>query len=387
MNSINSKLAIWVKRRNLIPQGIRQYIQKHTNMLDIRAASWKEKDPYANDSPVSSYESEYPYTLGIIKEFWHQHWHYIAACRDLRVSYRLLDISGPDWLKVIEESGCDAFLIRPSAQLSIWKQMFDERLRVITKDLGKIIFPSYDEIWFYESKRRMHYWLEANGVPHPKTWVFYNLQEALAFVDHAELPIVYKSDLGSGASGVKIFHNRDSLKRHIRRCFNRGFTTYRRCRNDKEWGFVLLQEYLPDAKEWRMIRIGNSYFGYEKVKVDDFHSGSHAWRYSMPPADLLNLLKSVTDRGDFRSIDLDVFVTREGDYLINEMQALFGMGNPYEMCVVDDKPGRMLFQAASDLWRFEAGDFCRNHLCNLRVETLLAMLKKEPFLAENIANE
>lgn len=170
------------------------------------------------------------YTLGIIKEFWHQHWHYIAACRDLRVSYKFLDISGPNWLQVIEESGCDAFLIRPSVQLSIWKQMFDERIRVIAKDLGKIIFPGSDELWFFESKRRMHYWLQAHGVPHPKTWVFYDLKQALAFADHAELPVVYKSDLGSGASGVRIFRKRDFLSRHIQKCFKQGFTTYRRCR-------------------------------------------------------------------------------------------------------------------------------------------------------------
>ena len=32
-------------------------------------------------------------------------------------------------------------------------------------------------------------------------------------------------------------------------------------------------------------------------------------------------------------------------------------------------------------------DFCRNHLCNLRVEALLAMLNKEPFLAESSPRE
>ena len=83
----------------------------------------------------------------------------MAACRDLRVAYRILDmdISGPDWIETVQNSGCDAFLVWPSVQLSVWEQMYDERLRIIVEDLGKIIYPEYKEIWFYESKRRMHY--------------------------------------------------------------------------------------------------------------------------------------------------------------------------------------------------------------------------------------
>jgi hypothetical protein len=368
-------LAIWVKRHNLIPEGLRRFIQKHTNILDARRAWWIANDPYANDPSVSSYEPKYPYTLGIIKGFWHGHWPYIAACRDLGVAYKVLDISGPDWLEVVEQSGCDAFLVSPSVQLSIWKQMYDERLRVIANDLGRIIFPNYDEIWFYESKRRMFYWLEANGVPHPKTWVFYDLKQALDFVERAALPIVYKSDLGAGASGVRIFRDRTALRRHVKRCFKKGFTTSARCANDKEWGSILLQEYLPDAREWRIVRIGDSYFGYEKLKRGDFHSGSLQRSYSEVRDELLYFAKKVMDTGDFTSMDLDIFETSDGRYLVNELQTVFGMSRP-EMCVVDGKAGRMVLRPELKSWEFEAGDFCRNHLCNLRVESLLAILEE-----------
>jgi hypothetical protein len=51
---------------------------------------------------------------------------------------------------------------------------------------------------------------------------------------------------------------------------------------DRQWGSVLFQQYIPDAREWRMIRIGDSFFGYEKIKVGEFHSGSHKWSYSRP---------------------------------------------------------------------------------------------------------
>ncbi|UCD49590.1 MAG: hypothetical protein JSW27_18915 [Phycisphaerales bacterium] len=353
---------------------LRKFIQKRVDLLGLRKARWIARDPYANDPPESSCDSEYPYTLGIIKEFWHAHWPYIGACRELGVAYKVLDLSGPDWLTVVERSGCDAFLVWPSVQLSVWKRMFDERLRIMSEDLNCVLFPDYGALWLYESKRRMHYWLEGHGVPHAKTWVFYDLEEALAFADRVDLPIVYKTDLGSGASGVIIFRRRRALKRHIKRCFRKGFTTYRRCRNDKEWSVVLLQEYIADASEWRMIRIGDSFFGYEKAKAGDFHSGSHRWRYGRPPSGLLDLTKSITDENDFLSMDLDIFVAPDGRYLVNELQALFGMGNPYEMCVVDGKRGRMRYAGPGVGWQFEEGSFCQNYLCNLRVRALLQKL-------------
>lgn len=377
------KLAIQVKRYNLIPQSLQRFIQTHTNMLDIRTTIWVAKDPFAKDPPASSYEPRYPFTLGIIKEFWHLHYKYIAACREMGVAYKVLDISGPDWLKIIEKSNCDAFLVCPSVEVSVWKQMYDERLRVMVHDMGKILFPSYDEIWFYESKRRMHYWLQAHGVLHPKTWVFYDIEEALAFADQAELPIVYKSDLGSGATGVKIFRERDALRRHIRRCFNRGFTTYRRCPNDKEWGFVILQEYLPDVREWRMIRIGNSYFGHEKGRQGDFHSGSHIMIYSRPQESLLNYVREVTNKGGFMSLDLDIFDLKDGKYMINEMQCQFGMDVPSEpQCMIDGKEGRMIWNSEYNCWNFEEGIFCQNYLCNLRVQTLLEILERKLAMME-----
>jgi hypothetical protein len=66
-------------------------------------------------------------------------------------------------------------------------------------------------------------------------------------------------------------------------------------------------------------------------------------------------------------MDLDVFQTNDGRLLVNEMQGVFGMGNPYEMCVIDDHPGRMLWDEDQKQWLFEPGTFCQNHIWNMRV--------------------
>ncbi|MBP8302516.1 MAG: hypothetical protein KBE04_00140 [Phycisphaerae bacterium] len=340
-------------------------------------AKWLAEDPYADAEERSTYPARVDLRLGIIKEFTRLHSLYIGACRDLGVPYCVVDLSGPDWMEQIERSGCDAFLVRPSGQITVWKQMFDERLRILVQDLGKVIFPTLDEIWFYESKRRMHYWLAANGVPHPRTWVFYDRSQALAFAQEAALPIVFKADFGSGSKGVRILRDRRAMRRLIRRCFRRGFLKTGSDRRDRQWGSVLFQEFLQDAAEWRMIRIGDSFFGYEKLRKGGFHSGSHRWRHGRPSSDLLDFVKEITERHGFKSMDIDVLVTPQHGYLVNELQTVFGMGNPYEMCVVNGRPGRMVYDEGTKDWRFEEGLFCQNKLCTLRVQTLVRQLLPE----------
>ncbi|HUS46395.1 MAG TPA: hypothetical protein VM219_10300 [Phycisphaerae bacterium] len=367
----------WLARakrfRQAFPKPLRRLVLRLIPRENFQRELWDIDDQYADAEEVSTYPPKVDVTLGIVKEFAHAHRWYVGACRDLGVPYKLLDISGPDWINVIQNSGCDAFLVRPSAHLTIWKQMYDERLRVMAQELGKIIYPTYEELWIYESKRRMHYWLEANKVPHPRTWVFYDRLQALDFCRTVELPIVFKADLGAGASGVKIFRNRLALRRFVNRCFKKGMVRCDGDPRDRQWGCVLLQEYLADAAEWRMVRIGDSYFGYEKGKLGDFHSGSHIRVWRDPPERLLNFTRNVTRLGGFTSMALDIFEVGGRDYLVNELQAMFGTSIDVQMRV-GGKPGRYVCDDETVTWHFEEGDFSRNGCCDLRVRALLKTL-------------
>jgi len=335
---------------------------------------WRAMDPYANIEEVSTYPAKVDVKLGIIKEFAHAHKDYVGACRDLGVPYKILDLSGPDWVEVVRNCDCDAFLVRPSCELSVWKRMYDERLRVMVEDMGKIIYPSYDELWFYESKRRMCYWLQAHEIPHPKTWIFYNCDNATEFAQNVEFPIVFKTDFGSAASGVRIFRSRRQLMRTIKRCFRRGVVRKDEDPRDRSWGSVLLQEYLPDPKEWRMIRIGDSYFGHQKLRKGEFHSGSRLYGWYDPPRELLDFAREITEDGKFTSMCIDILETMNGNYYVNELQSLFGASQPHQMRV-NNKPGRYVYDSQEEQWCYEEGEFNTNGSCNLRVEALLEILK------------
>ena len=82
--------------------------------------------------------------------------------------------------------------------------MFDDRLRIIHDELGEVLFPSIKELWLYENKRRCRDWLVANKIPHPKTWIFYEKNEAIEFLKSSSYPLVYKSNVGASAKGIRI---------------------------------------------------------------------------------------------------------------------------------------------------------------------------------------
>jgi len=313
------------------------------------------------------------YLIGIIEEFDKNHLPYIDACKDLGIHYKTINISGPDWIQVVRGCGCDAFLVWPSFKVSIWKRMFEERLKVMVDEMRKIIYPAYNEVWLNESKLRMSYWLEANEVPHSKTWVFYSREKAMEFAQEADLPLVVKSDMGSMADGVKILRRRSEVENYVNQRFGKGMACRGADVRDLEWGYLLFQEFLPGVNEWRMIRIGDSYFGHQKLKEGEFHSGSGKAGWYDPPRALLDFIRKLTDKAGYTAINMDIFETPDKRYLVNEIQSHFAVYAENQM-YIDDQPGRYIYDYPYGKWRFEEGVFGRNSCCNLRVEALLGLL-------------
>ncbi|MCK4752009.1 MAG: hypothetical protein KAS75_01085 [Planctomycetes bacterium] len=365
-------------RRYLLPK-FKAFIQRRFPVWFLRHQLQRSAqiNPYADDTQYGFYEGTSVYTLGIIKELTHFHHHYIAACRELDVSYKVLDISVSNWIDVINKCQCDAFLIWPSAMMTIYKQMYDERLRVMVRDMGKIIFPSYDELWMWESKRRMRDWLVAHQIPNPETWIFYDYDQAHSFIKTASLPIVFKTDHGDSAKGVKIIRTQTEANRILKQVFSIGYRLEGSHRCDLQWGSAIFQQYIPDAVEWRIIRVGNSYFGYMKKQYGDYASGFGDAVYGDPPVKLLNLMRDLTEANNFRSMSIDVLIGGDGQIYVTELQSLFGDTVEHRKLIIDGKPGRYLYNKAKKSWEFQEGIFDQNVCCNLRVEYVIKMLEEQ----------
>ena len=123
-----------------------------------------------------------------------------------------------------------------------------------------------------------------------------------------------------------------------------------------------------------MVYIDGSYFGHQKLKKGEFHSGSKMIGWYDPPHQLLDFVRDTVTKGNFSSMCLDIFETTDGRYLVNELQSLFGQSTESQM-YVNGIPGRYIY-ADIDKWSFVEGFYCENGCSNLRVNAVLKLLGK-----------
>jgi len=334
-------------------------------------------------------------------EIENDHIPWVNACENYRdeIEYRVVDLTSSNWLEEIQAGSVDVLLAKPGGMTAQFKQLYDERIFILAYILGYEIFPSPLEIFIYENKRFLAYWLKANNISHPQTYVFYNREEAVNFIKTASYPFVAKTNIGASGSGVQIIKTEKDALKYVEATFSgkgapqrtgpnlakgeifkRGFhyiihpseiggrlNIYKTIAGNLQKGFVIFQEYIPHDFEWRVVRIGDSFFAHKKLKKGDKASGSLLKLYDNPPFELFDFVKEITDRYGFYSQAIDIFEYK-GKYLVNEMQCIFGQSDPYQM-LVNKKPGRYCYY--NNEWIFEEGDFARDACYNLRVDFIL----------------
>jgi len=335
----------------------------------------------------------------------HRLWEIACKARKSQIEYRVINLTRDDWFDAIEAAPYDILLAKPSGMTASFKQLYDERIYVLGKILNRAIYPSVEEILLYENKRFLSFWLKANRIPHPATHVFYDRDEAVRRLKSLGLPIVAKTNIGASGSGVHILQSARDAEEYIYRAFSpkgaprrtgpnlakgqwlkRGLhyvfhpadiakklNVYKTIRSDIQSGFVILQEYISHEFEWRVVRIGDSFFAHKKLKIDEKASGSLQKKYDDPPPELLSFMREITDRFHFRSMAVDLFETKPGKYLVNEMQCIFGQSDPFQM-MVDGLPGR--YHWRQEQWLFEPGDFNTNESYDLRLADVIGLVIK-----------
>lgn len=106
--------------------------------------------------------------------------------------------------------------------------------------LGKPTFPSYHTYKFALDKIRQTTAFQMQGIPHPRTRVFYGKRQKQAITDYFSFPFIAKIPRGSArGAGVFLIKTRDDLDA----CLDREGPAY-------------IQEYLPIDRDMRIIVIG-----------------------------------------------------------------------------------------------------------------------------------
>lgn len=335
----------------------------------------------------------------------HDQW--VQACmrRSSEADCMVIDLTSSDWLSRFREGSYDLILLRPPGRTEKFKQLYDERVRILFDCTDTPIYPSLTEVMLYENKRFLSDWLSANGVPHPETFIFFREREAAEFVSARNaFPLVAKTNIGASGNGVRFLEdrgqatdyvkaafssgintrtgpklNKGSLLKKIRKAFiSRGFiakrfSEYRETYLNPQIGFVIFQEFIPHEYEWRCVRIGDSFFAHKKIAKDNKSSGTLIKSYDKVPERLLDFVRETTERTRLSSVAIDLFDT-DGQFLVNEIQCFFGQSDPYQM-LVDSVPGR--YRLAEGKWIFEPGDFASNECYDLRLEHAFTLLRSD----------
>ena len=154
--------------------------------------------------------------LAILKnETFDAHKMWVKACQKASINYDIIDLTSANWLSLLGDGKYDYYLACPPGTVSFVKQMYDERIYIIEKILQHSVFPSFLEISLHENKRYLSYWLQANSIAHPRTFIFYNKQEALEFIQTSEFPLVGKINIGASGHGVRIQIGRASCRERV----------------------------------------------------------------------------------------------------------------------------------------------------------------------------
>lgn len=327
------------------------------------------------------------------------------ACQKLNIDYEVIDITSNNWLTVIRNNQFNFFLLKPPGNFERTKKLYDERVYIISEVLNYQTFPSYKECYIYENKKLLTDFLNALRLPHPATTVFYNKSEAFNFLGQANYPIVAKTSIGGSGSGVQILKTPRQGKKYVSQAFsgkgirrrsgpNRALSTptgrikkaiysphyflkkikkYYAIFKEKEKGYVIFQSYIPHEFEWRMVKIGPSFFGHRKVKHGEKASGSKEIDYTPPPEKLLDFTRNLCADLNFNFMAIDLFEDGKGNFLINELQTIFGHVQDY-ILEVNGQPGR--FTYTDNRWNFEPGDFNSNESYDLRLKTAIDLYQK-----------
>lgn len=332
----------------------------------------------------------------------HQPW--VEACEKKKedVDFKIINLTKDNWLDEVQADRFDILLTKPGGISSRFKQLYDERVYLLKNAMGFRLYPDDEEVYIYENKRFLYSWLASHHIPLPQTRIFYDLNDALDYLETSEYPVVAKLNIGASGKGVSILKNKSEAVSYTRRAFWKGISAksgpnwdkdspltkivnlisrpalllekkriYSLQRSEIQQGYVLFQEFINHTFEWRVVRIGDSFFAHKKLKKGDKASGSLLKDYSDPPADLIDFVYEITERFHFYSQAVDIFEPSKGHYIVNEMQCIFGQSDPYQM-KVGGVPGRYIRRSGQ--WIFEPGDF--NSLMGylLRLEHVINIL-------------
>ena len=218
------------------------------------------------------------------------------------------------------------------------------------------VFPDWKTAWHFDDKVGQRYLLDAAGIPAPRTWIFWNHEEALEFCRQAKYPIVLKLAQGIVSENVKLVADRTEAEFWVNNMFGEGVDSlnkwpppigWRKLRKrlgaarrmllgqplqtvfaSLERGYVLFQEFLPGNEfDTRMSVIGDRAFGFRRHnRPGDFRasgSGRIDWDHTQIPPEKVNLAFRAARALQSQCLAMDILHAADRSLSVNEVSCYF----------------------------------------------------------------
>ena len=248
---------------------------------------------------------------------------WIEYCNINNVEYELVNCYDSDIVKQLE--GFDGLLWHWSHN-DYKAAHFARQLTCSLEMKGLEVFPNSNTAWHFDDKIGQKYLLESVNASLVPSYVFYEKQSALIWLETSPLPIVFKLKNGAGSFNVVLIKTKRQAKKLINKAFNKGFPFYSkktiiqerlwRLKRDKSFkgivgigkgiirayfptadfriqdrqkGYVYFQKFIPNNTfDIRIVVVGNKAIGLKRmVRKGDFRaSGSGIINYNPDEIDI-----------------------------------------------------------------------------------------------------
>ena len=222
--------------------------------------------------------------------------------------------------------------------------------------------PDYASFWPYDDKIRQYYLLKQHGFPVIETYIFWDKETALAWIETAPLPTVFKLKGGAGSSNVVLIKSRSQGKRLIRTMFGSGVKsgklptsdhvkfkqfnwrkTIRRLGGDflrtikgievnQRWqlhkNYALFQRFLPgNTFDVRVTVIGGRAFAFRRMNRENDFRASGSGNADLNPTSIdlqcVRIALDVSKKLKYHTMSYDFLYGKDNQPLISEMSYTF----------------------------------------------------------------
>lgn len=137
---------------------------------------------------------------------------------------------------------------------SFEKMLFAKQLIYSVEHMGLKVFPNFKTVWHYDDKIGQKYLFDSIHAPAINTYIFYELGNALNWIEKTSFPKVFKLRNGASSSNVRLINTKEEAKKITKIAFNSGFS-----HKGDSWKYL--------KERWRQYRLGKSTTGGVKYAI------------------------------------------------------------------------------------------------------------------------